>query len=366
MRLIKRAFDALHRLMAKSRIERELNEELRAYLAITADQNAALGMSEADAMRAARVEVGNLEAVKDRVRDVGWESAIESVVQDVRFACRLFRKHPGFALAVIATVAIGVGGTTAIFSVVDGLFLRAPAGVTGASSLRKVFIKRNAGSLQTPSGGPGSWVDYTTMRDSSHAFTGIAAYLPPTLVGVGTRRSGRRSAGQCRVSAEFLTLLGIRPAAGRLFTAEEDRVPGAHPVALISYALWRSRFASAPDVIGRTVLLNGVRVEIIGVTQKGFTGIDADPVAVWLPSAMADRLHIEESESGGDWRASTGLIAVNYVARVVPGREDHAGRPPGGCEPRACRGSRRRARPVAGNPADAPGSGGHSIYQSCS
>ena len=323
MRLIKRAFDALHRLMAKSRIERELDEELRAYLAITADQNAALGMSEADAMRAARVEVGNLEAVKDRVRDVGWESAIESVVQDVRFACRLFRKHPGFALAVIATVAIGVGGTTAIFSVVDGLFLRAPAGVTGASSLRKVFIKRNAGSLQTPSGGPGSWVDYTTMRDSSHAFTGIAAYLPPTLVGVGRGAQAEEVRGSV-VSAEFLTLLGIRPAAGRLFTAEQDRVPGAHPVALISYALWRSRFGGAPDVIGRTVLLNGVPVEIIGVTQKGFTGIDADPVAVWLPSAMADRLHIQESESGGDWRASTGLIAVNYVARVVQGREDHA------------------------------------------
>src|SRR4051794_1525099 len=145
MRLFNRALDGIRRVVQKSRVERELDEELRAYLEMTADEKSAVGIGHTDALRIARGEVGSLEALKDRVRDVGWESVIEGVGRDVRFALRLFRKHPGFVLAVIATVAIGVGGTTAIFSVVDGLFLRPPSGVTAASSLRKVFIKRNAG-----------------------------------------------------------------------------------------------------------------------------------------------------------------------------------------------------------------------------
>ena len=320
MRLFSRTLDGVRRLFQKSRVERELNDELRAYLEIAAEQKTAGGMSQSDAMRAARVEIGSLEAVKDRVRDVGWESAVESVVRDVRFAFRLFRKHPGFALAVIATVAIGVGGTTAIFSVVDGLFLRPPAGVIDGSSLRKVFIKRNAGNVQTPSGGPGSWVDYSTIRDNSHAFAGIAAYLSPTLVNVG-RGAQAEQVRASVVSHEFLPLLGIHPAAGRLFLPEEDVVPGEHPIALISHSLWQARFGGMRDAVGRVLLLNGVPTEIVGVTQKGFTGIDADPVGVWLPSAMADRLHIYDS-SGADWRLNALMIAVHYVARVTQGVDD--------------------------------------------
>jgi len=158
MGLLSWMLDGIRRLIQKSRVERELDEELRAYLEMTIERKVEAGMSDAEARRTARAEVGSLEAIKDHVRDIGWESHVASVGRDARFACRLFRKHPGFALAVIATVAIGVGGTTAIFSVVDGLFLRAPAGVADASSLRKLFIKRNAGNLRTPLGGPGSWV----------------------------------------------------------------------------------------------------------------------------------------------------------------------------------------------------------------
>lgn len=321
MLLFSRTLDGIRRLLENSRVERELDDELRAYVEMSADQKAAAGMDASEALRAARAEAGSLETVKDRVRDVGWESVVESVWRDVRFAFRLFRKHPGFALAVIATVAIGVGGTTAIFSVVDGLFLRAPSGVTDAASLRKVFIKRNAGNLQTPVGGPGSWVDYSTMRDNSHAFTGVAAYLPPSLVDLG-RGAQAEQVRASVVSGDFLSLLGIRPAAGRLFLPEEDVVPGEHAVALISYSLWQSRFGRAPDVVGRMLLLNGVPIEIVGITQKGFTGVDADPVGVWLPSAMADRLHIHESDADGDWRLGPLLIAVHYVARVTRGVDD--------------------------------------------
>ena len=150
-------------------------------------------MSRDAAVRAARVEIGSVEAVKDRVRDVGWESVVESMWQDVRFALRMLRKQPAFTAAAVATLALGIGGTTAIFSVVDALFLRAPAGVVDAASLRRLYIKRDAGHMQTPSGGPGSWIDYTAMRDSGPALAGIAAYLAPELVDLGRGSQPSRS-----------------------------------------------------------------------------------------------------------------------------------------------------------------------------
>ena len=114
-------------------------------------------------------------------------------------------------------------------------------------------------------------------------------------------------------------MLGIRPALGRLFVADDDGVPGAHPVAVISHAMWQSRFGGAADAIGKTLLVNGVLLEIVGVTEKSFTGIEADAVDVWLPSSMAGPLGLTSAD--GDWRKGLFLYA-HYVARLAPGAED--------------------------------------------
>ena len=231
MAVFSRIIGGFRGLFQKNRAEQDLDDELREYLETAVEQKMSGGMSRDAAVRAARVEIGSVEAVKDRVRDVGWESVIESVWQDVRFALRMLRKQPAFTAAAVATLALGIGGTTAIFSVVDALFLRAPAGVVGRSDrVRRLYIKRDAGSMQTPSGGPGSWVDYVAMRDSGPALAGIAAYLPPELVDLG-RGSEVEQVRASVVSHDFLHVLGIRPALGRLFVADDDGVPGAHPVA---------------------------------------------------------------------------------------------------------------------------------------
>ena len=273
MAAFSRVIGGLRGLFQKNRAEQDLDDELRAYLETAIEQKMSAGMSRDAAVRAARVEIGSVDAVKDRVRDVGWESVVESVWQDVRFASRMLRRQPAFTAAAVATLALGIGGTTAIFSVVDALFLRAPDGVADAASVRRLYIKRDAGHMTTPGGGPGSWTDYVAMRDSGPALAGIAAYLPAALVDVG-RGSDMQQVRASVVSHDFLHVLGIRPALGRLFVADDDGVPGAHPVAVVSYAMWQARFGGAADAIGKTLLVNGVLLEIVGVTQKSFAGIE--------------------------------------------------------------------------------------------
>ena len=319
MRVLSRIIGGFRSLLQKDRAEQDLDDELREYLEHIVEHNLATGMSRDAAVRAARLEIGSAEALKDRVRDVGWEAVVESVWQDVRFAFRMLRKRLAFTGAAVMTLGLGVGGTAAVFSVVDSLFLHAPAGVTAPGSVRRLYIKRDAGQMQTPDGGPGLWVDYVAIRDRSKAFAGIAAYLFPTLVDLD-RGAEAEQVRASVVSHDFLHVLGIQPAVGRLFVAEEDRVPGAHPVAVLSHAMWQSRFGAVPDVLGKTLLVNGVHLEIVGVTQNGFSGIEADAVDLWIPSSMAGPLGLASVH--GDWRRST--LAVRYVARLAPGVEESA------------------------------------------
>ncbi len=317
MALFSRLIGGLRGLFQKNQVEQDLDDELHDYLESVAEEKVSSGMSQHAAVRAARVELGSVEAVKDRVRDVGWETVAESVWQDVRFAFRMLRKRPAFTAAAVATLALGVGGTTAVFSVVDGLFLRAPVGASAPESLRRLYIKRDAGYMQTPDGGPGLWIDYVAMRHSGPALNGIGAYLSPELVDLG-RGAEVEQVRASVVSHDFLAVLGIPAALGRFFIAEDDGVAGAHPVAVISHAMWQTRFGGAADAVGKTLLINGVLLEIVGVTEKGFTGVEADGVDVWLPSSMAAPLGLERAD--GDWRRST--LAVRYIARLASAADD--------------------------------------------
>ena len=320
MALLRRIVSGLRALFARKTVERELDEELRMYLEEAADAKIAGGAGREAARRAARLEVGNLEAAKDQVRDAGWESIVLTSWQDIRYALRLLRKTPGFAVAAILTLGLGIGGTTAVFSVVDALFLRAPDGVRtpasvrtrlrqterGRTSVRQWHREHLVGRAQHPARQPGVRIGWPRTN------------CPPWWISDEASRPLQVRASV--ISPDFFPVLGIQPALGRLFLADDDGAPGAHPVVVISHAMWQTRFGAKLDVLGRSLLINSRPVQIVGVTQRGFHGIDADAVDLWIPAAMASPLGLEPEDGWQDEITLSGLTRL--VARLWSPHDD--------------------------------------------
>ncbi len=210
-----------------------------------------------------------------------WEfSAVERVGADLRYAARQLIRRPGWTLMVVSTLALGVGANTSIFTLVDTmLFKPAPWNDHG----RLVWIT----AVQGRSSGPGhlSYPDYLAYRDHATTLSGVLAYSGNG-VAVGGARAEYVNAGL--VSGNYFEVLGIRAEIGRTFAADEDAEPGAHPVVVLSDAFWRHHFGADPEVINRTVAINGQPFTIIGVAPRRFTGIAyADNAEeLWMPLGM--------------------------------------------------------------------------------
>ncbi len=210
----------------------------------------------------------------------------DTLFKDLNFAARMLRKKPGFAIVAVLALGLGIGANTAIFSIIDALFLK-PLPVQQPDRLVMV-----GGQIDSPG------ISYTfykpqfeKFRDLSTVFSNVAAVgginrSNLTINGTG----GGPDPGQVQVglvSGNYFSLLGVNTAIGRMFTADDDRVPGDHPVAVISYDYWFRRFALASDTIGRTLTLNGTTFKVLGVTPRGFTGESVgNPVDLWVPLMM--------------------------------------------------------------------------------
>jgi putative ABC transport system permease protein len=242
--------------------DREMDREMAFHIeALTRDFERA-GLDPAEAARAARRRFGDVQRLKERGHDVRTAGVVEQVLRDARYASRGLRRNPGFAAAVLVTLALGIGGNTAIFSVVDQVLLR-PLPYPQGDRLVTVY--------EAGLGGPGhfdvspaNWLDW--QRDS-RTFASFAAWRPntTTLTGAG---EPTRVAGQA-VSAEFFPLLAVRPLLGRTVSPEDDR-PNAPRVAVISYELWQRAFGGDAGVVGRSAQFDDRPVQIIGVMPAGF------------------------------------------------------------------------------------------------
>ncbi|HEY1341761.1 MAG TPA: ABC transporter permease [Bryobacteraceae bacterium] len=199
--------------------------------------------------------------------------------QDLRFALRTLRKSPGATATAIAVLAVAIGANTALFAAMNAVLLRAVAGVRDPGGLVRLVRVQN-GRQYTNSGYP----DYVDYRDRNRTFSGIVAEREIPIA--FSANSAERIAGAV-VTGNYFETLGVQPAAGRLFTADDDRVPGANPVAVLGYRLWQRAFSGDPAAIGRTVLINGHPFQAIGVAAESFSGMTVGAhTEIWVPMMM--------------------------------------------------------------------------------
>jgi putative ABC transport system permease protein len=252
-------------LFHKTRLDQELDEELRAFVELLAAEKMEQGMGEGPARRAALLEVGGIEQVKERVRDIRKGAVMESLWQDLRYGLRMLLKKPGFTLTAVLMLALGIGANTAIFSVVNTVLLR-PLPYAEPERLITPMGEKNDPRAHTVV----SYPDFLDWRDQTQTLESVAAYNQSSTL---LRRDDTEPEliSGANVSADLFPLLRIQPVLGRAFTREDEQ-PAAAPVILISYSVWQRQFNADPNTIGRQLKRGpaGPGPTIIGVLPEGF------------------------------------------------------------------------------------------------
>jgi putative ABC transport system permease protein len=287
----------LRSLVRKEQVSQELNEELGGFLAMAAEEKIKQGMSRKDALRAVRLERGSLEVTKEVVRSAGWESFVEKLWQDLRHGQRVLRKSPGFAVVAVLTLALGIGATTSIFSVVNAVLLR-PLAIEDSS--RVVLLQEQwKGSYGNVSVG-----NFNDIKEQSRSYAEVSCSKNASF-NLETKDIPERVDGEVATFNYFWTF-GVPPVAGRVFTADEDR-PGQAPVVVISERFWRTRLHADPSSVGKPIRVNGLPTTVVGVMPKSF-----DPLLnksdLWVPAAFTPAQLAEHDDH-----------YLNVVARLKSG-----------------------------------------------
>ena len=205
--------------------------------------------------------------------------------KDIQYAIRSMRKNPGFTAVVALSLGLGIGANSAIFTLINAVFLR-PIPVEDPSSLITAYTSdpRNPGFLPT------SYLNYQDYRDKSGVFSSLAAYTAMPMALRTGEGDPQPIFGEI-VSGNYFSVLGVQPLLGRTFLPEEDGAPGAHPVVVLSYAFWTSQFGANRNILGQAINLNGFPYTVIGVAQRNFQGVNAlAGPALWAPIAMHAQL----------------------------------------------------------------------------
>lgn len=256
----------------------EADDEVSHYLEETTAAFTAKGLSPSDARRAARLELGNVTAVRDRVRGYGWENTIDTFLADLRYSTRRLCKAPGFAVSSLLTLALGIGATTAIFSVINGVLLK-PLPYPRSEEI--VALRHTA---------PGIHIDdlnmaaslYFTYREENRVFQDVGMWVSGSVSVTGVAEPEQVPA--LSVTNCFLPVLGVQPAIGRPFTVSDDDPRSGH-VVILSDGYWKSRFGGDRSVLGRRIMMDGDAYEVIGVMPPSFLFMDR-PVSLLMPLRM--------------------------------------------------------------------------------
>ncbi len=275
MPLFVKAQRFLRNLFSSRRMEMDLDEEVHAHLELLTEENIRAGMPTGEARRAAQIELGGIEQVKEQVREERLGNWLHSLLSDCRYGLRQLKKNPGATAVMVFTLALGIGATTAIFSVVYGVLLR-PLPYTDANRIMAVFeVNSNGGwsHLANP--------NFDDFRDQNRSFQAITKYNSNIVSVSGASQPSRTMVAG--VSPDFLKVFGVQPILGRDFTAS-DAKKGAGPTVLVSYGYWRQQLGSSLDFSQLHLKIDGAVYSVIGVLPDGFR-FPAD-VDLWLPADL--------------------------------------------------------------------------------
>ena len=306
MSLPRKLYQGLRALGRRQKMEQDMEEELRHYLGAAISEKTQSGMTREEAARAAGIEMGSLEAVKDEIRAAGWEAGLEALVADVRYGVRVLRRNPGFTCVAVLSLALGIGANTVVFSVLNALVLR-PLPVERPQQL--IFVETNDSGLGH------SFPTYRDLRDRNQTLAGLAGYriAPMELESA----SGPTRIWGLLATGNYFDLLGIRPALGRFFHAAEDLLPRASPYVVLSDRAWRTRFGGDSTIVGKTIRINRLPYTVLGVAPASFRGTELwywpD---VWVPMMMEPQI---ENHAGSGWLENRNTWNTWVIGRLKPG-----------------------------------------------
>ena len=299
-------------LFATRASEARMEEEFAFHLQMEAERLAASGLSPKEARRRALVAFGGLDRHREAMRDGRGTRLLSDFAADVRYALRIMRRSPGFVVAVAITLGVGVGVNGIVFGYVDSILFR-PLPVPNATQLVGVF------AVDTRSGSPGllGYEDYLDFRDRSGVFAGLAgaAGVPLNFVDASNGSAADMVWGEM-VTENYFSVLGMRPALGRLFTTD-DAPQGANPLVVLSYDSWKERFRGDSSVIGRVVRVNGAEFTITGVAPKGYKGIRT--FGFWPELFVPAGMHAVVMPGSNNLLHGRGDGWMYVVARMHPG-----------------------------------------------
>src|SRR4051794_15930578 len=283
MRLAAKIKRLLDNLVGRDCLESTLDAELRGYLDEMTERKIRQGILPAEARRQVLLEAGGLDQVKEQVRDTWLGTGIETTIRDAHYALRTLRRSPGFTIAALLSLALGIGANTAIFSILHALVLRS---LPVSDPQRLVVVTRNE-TVSSP------YPLFIELRDHSQTLEGVLAFRT-TPMRLSKDGETERITGAL-ISGTYFGVLGVRPSIGTAIANEDDQIPGSGgwrgPVAVLSHSFWLRRFGGQASAVGTRILLNGSPFTVIGVGPPGFQGTEVgEPADVFAPMTMQDAL----------------------------------------------------------------------------
>jgi putative ABC transport system permease protein len=279
----------IHVLTHRRRVDKDVADEVEHYLEQATASRTANGLSPQDARRAARLELGSHDSVREEIRAYGWEHTLRTLFTDLHYAARQLIRNPGFAIVTTLTLALGIGASTAIFSAVNPILFKSLS-YPNADQLMMIWEMRSDGSSQ-----PVTFGTFYGLEQRARSFDAMAVMKPwqPAMTGA---LQPERFEGQ-RVSTDYFRTLGISPVLGRDFKPADDQFEGPN-VVVLSDRLWRLRFAADHTIVGRQIKLDDNLFTVIGVIPSSFENALAPAAALWAPLQYDPSLPVDSRDWG--------------------------------------------------------------------